>query len=177
MNTRYEEIAHGLGFRVSACGLIVQAPDGRQMCCSTNRHGYRYFRAALPIGRKHVAVHRLQAFQKFGQELYREGFEVRHLDGRGSNNAAENIAVGTKSDNMMDRPKWLRSKLAARAHLKHDHSAVRSHYAQSKSYRATMLAYGISSKGTLHHILNRQAEQGMLLDTLADTLRSNQKAA
>jgi hypothetical protein len=167
MSTRYEEIAHGLGFRVSACGSIVCAPDGRYLTQSANSHGYKYVRASLPIGRKHISVHRLQAFQKFGAQLYSEGLEARHLDNQKSNNAASNIGIGTKSDNMMDRPKWLRTKLAGLANLKHDQSAVRAFYANSKSYRATMLAFGITSKGTLHHILNKPDEQGLLFDRRA----------
>lgn len=159
MSTKYEEIAHDLGFLVSPCGKIITDPEGKVIQCHQNRGGYLYFKAVLPIGRKFISVHRLQAYQQFGVSMYASGLEVRHLDGSRKNDAASNIAIGTKSENMMDKAPWLRSKQASQANLRHDHAAVRAHYAQSKSYKKTMAAFGISSKGTLSHIINKPIGQ------------------
>jgi hypothetical protein len=41
-----------------------------------------------------IAIHRLQAFQKYGV-LYEEGTVVRHLNGDPGSNAWDNIAIGT----------------------------------------------------------------------------------
>jgi hypothetical protein len=49
-----------------------------------------------------IAIHRLQAFQKYGDLLYEEGTVVRHLNGDPGSNAWDNIAIGTMSDNMFD---------------------------------------------------------------------------
>jgi hypothetical protein len=55
-----------------------------------------------------IAIHRLQAFQKYGDLLYEEGTVVRHLNGDPGSNAWDNIAIGTMSDNMFDIPKQIR---------------------------------------------------------------------
>ena len=38
---------------------------------------------------------------------------------------------------------------------KHDKEPIRAYYAEHKSYRKTMEEFNISSKGTLHFILNK----------------------
>lgn len=51
---------------------------------------------------RHIAVHQLQAYQKFGDAI--AGFQVRHLNGNTLDNSASNIAIGTGSQNSNDRP-------------------------------------------------------------------------
>ena len=51
-----------------------------------------------------ILVHRLQAYQKFGDEIFKEGIVVRHLDNNSLNNSIDNIAIGTQQENMLDRP-------------------------------------------------------------------------
>lgn len=56
----------------------------------TNKKGYQ------------VNVHRLVAYAKYGHCLFASGIEVRHLDGNKLNNRAENLALGTRLQNIMD---------------------------------------------------------------------------
>lgn len=103
------------------------------------------------------SVHRLAAFQKWGEKIYTEGLEVRHLDGNPTNNAISNLALGTHSENMLDIPVEKRVATATRAsHVarRHDKQAVQDFYATCRSYSKTMKRFGISSKGTLHWLLN-----------------------
>lgn len=64
-----------------------------------------------------VPWHRLVAYSKFGDEMFRPGIEVRHLDGNVQNNSFENISIGTKSENSLDKLPSVRLK-AARAAAK-----------------------------------------------------------
>lgn len=51
-----------------------------------------------------VKVHRLQAFKKFGYEMFGEGIVVRHLNNFSLDNSVDNIAIGTIQDNANDIP-------------------------------------------------------------------------
>ena len=51
-----------------------------------------------------VKVHRLQAFKKFGYEMFGEGIVVRHLNNFSLDNSTDNIAIGTAQDNANDIP-------------------------------------------------------------------------
>ena len=49
-----------------------------------------------------IPVHKFVAYLKFGDEIFKEGIEVRHLDGNSLNNGYENISIGTHTQNMRD---------------------------------------------------------------------------
>lgn len=66
-------------------------------------------------GKQHkvwVAVHRLQAFQKFGEDAFQEGIVTRHLNGVKTDNSWDNIEIGTDKDNALDIPEDLRRSRA-----------------------------------------------------------------
>lgn len=103
-------------------------------------------------------VHRLQAFQKYGENLFDSGMEVRHLDGNKENNSYDNIVIGTHSENMRDIPEAIRyskALYAASFLIRHDKIKIRQyHFNNGSSYKKTMAEFNITSKGTLHFILN-----------------------
>lgn len=154
-----ERFAFEQGCRISPCGTIATTGDGKRKTLWPDKNGYLHFTIYGPSGRRPIAAHRLQAFQKYGEGIYEEGLEVRHLDADQGNPSEANIVLGTKSQNAMDKPEATRVRVAGLAALKHDHAAVRAHYAASRSYKKTMLAFGLTSKGTLHHILNGQKQK------------------
>ena len=103
-----------------------------------------------------IPVHRLQAFQKYGHNLFNDGIEVRHLDAIPDNNSWENIAIGTHSENMMDVPEQIRISRAIHASSslkKYNDKEVIEFHSIEKSYKKTMKKFFISSKGTLNYIL------------------------
>ena len=55
---------------------------------------YPYYHFGIKVGNKTklVAVHRLQAHQKFGKRLFKDGIEVRHLNNNKLDNSWDNIA-------------------------------------------------------------------------------------
>lgn len=150
-----EEWFYNKGYRVTEFGNIVN-PSGIVLRPSDNGRGYLF--TATKRNKKHckIGVHRLQAFQKYGQKMYEEGVEVRHLNGDSCDNSWDNIAIGTRSDNMMDIPEQVRMDKALHATSfvkKHDKKAIKDYYSKYKSYKKTMEKFGITSKGTLHYIL------------------------
>jgi len=50
-----------------------------------------------------LRVHKLQAFVKYGNQIFEKGMVVRHLNGNSLDNSWDNIVLGTQSQNMMDR--------------------------------------------------------------------------
>jgi hypothetical protein len=48
-------------------------------------------------------MHKFVAYILFGEDSFTEGVEVRHLDGDVLNLSRDNIALGTSSDNQMDK--------------------------------------------------------------------------
>lgn len=108
---------------------------------------------------KPVPVHRLQAYQKFGEKIFEPCIVVRHLDGNPQNNTYENIEIGTHQDNMMDIPKEKRiahAKLAASYQIKYDADEIKKYHTEVKSYAKTMKKFNITSKGTLNYILRKR---------------------
>jgi hypothetical protein len=108
-----------------------------------------------------VLVHRLVAYQKYGEEMFKEGIVVRHLDGNPLNNSEINIAIGTEKDNMNDIDVGTRRRRAIIASSyvqKHNHKLILEMHKSGKSYSEIMKELGISSKGTLSFIVNKSMQ-------------------
>lgn len=148
------------GTRISKCGKIIITKRGKLE--------QRYFVNGYPvmgvrIDKKvyKVGWHRLQAFQKYGDEIFKEGIVVRHKNGIKTDCSFDNILIGTQKDNSNDIPEEQRRKYAINAsnHIKkHNSKDIISYYNNVKSYKKTMEKFNISSKGTLHYILNSKKE-------------------
>jgi hypothetical protein len=96
-----------------------------------------------------IPVHRLQAFQKFGDRLFDEGIEVRHLNNNRLDNSFDNIGIGTHIENIQDNPKYLAS------HPKFPHEEIIKDRKSGLKYKQLMEKYGIRSKGTIKYILKQ----------------------
>lgn len=100
---RVEEMAAAKGYYVDADGKAF-GPNG-MLRPYGGSDGYARFTVRDDTNRcLKVKVHRMQAFQQYGQAIYEPGIVVRHLDGNKFNNSGSNIAIGTYSDNSFDRP-------------------------------------------------------------------------
>ena len=149
-----EIIAYNRGYRVSPEGKLLN-PSGKELVGSKTQ-GYSELSMRIEGKKVSVKVHRLQAYQKFGDEALVSGVHVRHLDDDKTNNSWDNIGLGDASANRMDMSaeKRLSSALIATSYVrKYDKEEVRAFYEGCKSYKKTMEKFGISSKGTLSHIL------------------------
>jgi len=150
-----EVIAYNKGYRVKENGDLIGL-SGKSIGSVSN--GYHRFKIRQEVGHINCLTHRLQAYQKYGNEIYKKGVVCRHLNGNPLDNSLDNIVIGTQSDNMMDRKKEDRiahAKLASSYWQKHNPDVIKKYYAKEKSYKKTMEHFNISSKGTLYYILNK----------------------
>lgn len=106
-------LAYERGYRVLINGVMVNA-ENKEMNPCVNNKGYKTFTIRIPHSRqcKSFLVHRLMAYQKFGDSVFEKGIEVRHLNGSRIDNSFNNIEIGTRSQNAMDVPKTTRDKIA-----------------------------------------------------------------
>ncbi len=61
-----------------------------------------------------LRIHKLQAYIKFGDEIFEEGIVIRHLNNNSQDNSWDNIDIGTQSENMMDKSGWQRKAQAGK---------------------------------------------------------------
>lgn len=156
--TRVEKVAHDKGYVV--VNGEVYSPYRVEPLKKLILSGYFVFNIKISKKTRHVSVHRLVAYQKYGENIYRPGICVRHVDGNSLNNVNENILIGTHSENMMDKPKVERLKCsisAAKARRKFTDVQVDEIRKLNKlgySYGMLMEMFDITSKGTMSHIIN-----------------------
>lgn len=154
-------IAYRKGYRI--VDGEPQSPTGKTLK-TTFQKGIDYRRPRFSVNvngeKQNAYVHKLAAFQKFGIAMFEAGVQVRHLDGDTMNNQAENIAIGTASDNMMDKAPKERTRLAINAsnNLRklNDRQILEARKLRESgwSYKQLMEKYQIKHKSTIHHILN-----------------------
>lgn len=150
--------AYKKGYRVDSNGVITGPKDNKRKL-KFNKSGYVVCGIRFLDKQYSILVHRLQAYQKYGDKLFEDGIVVRHKNGVKSDNSWDNILIGTRSENMMDIPEHIRiskSLYAASFNKKHDHDLIAKWYLKNgNSYKRTMEKFNISSKGTLNYILKR----------------------
>ena len=157
--------AYDKGYRVNKYGEVI-GKKGKILSYKLN-HGYKMFCVRLKNGETYaIHYHRLQAYQKFGNIIFKKDINVRHLNGDSLDNSFDNIDIGTCSDNMMDILPEVRSIKAINATRKKQDS-IRSFeercliYEDLKNkipYSEIMKKYSISSKGTLSFMKNKSLE-------------------
>lgn len=148
-------IAYNKGYRVIK-GQVI-SPRGKIRKIRKSNSGDLSFRISAGSNIYGAAVvHRLVAYQKYGDELFREGIEARHLDGNRNNNNEENIVIGTHSQNMMDIPKEIRVNKARHASTKYNAEPIKKDRELGMKYKSLMKKYNIKSKGTISYIINKR---------------------
>lgn len=157
---RNEEIAFNHGFKV--VNGVVYSPKNTIRATNYTDDGYERFTINNDGKLLQVKVHRLVAYQKYGDKLYSQGIEVRHLDTDSTNNLDDNIDLGTSQQNRLDVPEDIRIQSSVTASTKvrkftdKEIFEIRDYHSNCKSYKETMKKYDITSKGTLHYILNNK---------------------
>lgn len=95
----------------------LHGPNGRmKICCNRNGYPHVSIRSRSKGILQKVPVHRIIAHQKYGDELFGDGIQVRHLDGDKTNMRPSNIAIGTQMDNYLDMSEERRARLIMAAH-------------------------------------------------------------
>ena len=114
------KLAHEKGYHVQPDGVLI-GTSGRPRKLRLDDWGYPIVsvRADGYRGRKRfvraIRIAALVAYAKFGTAAFAPGIEVRHLDGDKQNHRPDNIDIGTRSENEMDRPVAERSARARHA--------------------------------------------------------------
>jgi hypothetical protein len=94
------------GFYVTAKGRLKYRGYDHEICVFKDKDNYKYFKFQnAVIKNKSIYIHKLQAYQKFGYDLFNSKL-VRHLDDDSLNNKIENIFIGNYSQNYKDRRKF-----------------------------------------------------------------------
>lgn len=107
-----------------------------------------------------VDVHRFQAYHKFGAALF-AAETVRHLDGNSLNNHWDNLALGSHTDNSLDRPPPQRQAHAqkaadaSRTWTDEEVRNIRQLYADGHPLWVLRQGYG-GSHGQLSDMINRK---------------------
>lgn len=150
------EFAHKKGYKVS--NGVVTSFTGKVLVLN-NRKGVDYFSMRTDNSNSDsVSVTRLAAYQKFGNDIFKEGMCVFHQNGDVMDNLCENIVIGTMHQVMMARPAEARlaqAKHASSFAQKHDHTKILEMYNNGMSYNKIMKETGIKSKGTISFICKK----------------------
>lgn len=90
------------GYKVLETGILV-SPQGYIRKLNERK---RYATITVQFeGRDSILyVHKLQAYQKFGETIFGKNMVVRHKNGNSLDNSYDNILLGTASDNQLDIP-------------------------------------------------------------------------
>lgn len=149
-------ISHKKGYYVNSEGDIYNK-KGRKISLHKTRDGYLSFTIRFNNIPTRSFVHRLQAYQKFGDVIFKKGIQVRHKNGISFDNSYNNILIGSASDNRLDIPEEMRILYAS--HPLYDHKSIISDRKKGLTYREIMKKYNISSKGTVFFIINKSIEK------------------
>jgi len=150
--------AYRKGYRVDKFGNVY-SKNGNRRALKSGKGGYLAFNIRRDNGKTWpLLVHRLQAYQKYGENLFSADC-VRHLDGNKENNSYDNISIGSTMDNWMDIPERRRVEICATANQKYNTEIVREIREKHKNgtpMKVLMCEYNITSKGTFSYILNKR---------------------
>ena len=155
--------AYKKGYRVDKEGNVFFDGKKRSLYKSWNKTKTRaYFTFCIRNEEGYsrpIKVHKLQAYQKFGDKIFQKKVVVRHLNDDSLDNSFSNIDIGTMSENMFDMPSEKRKALAMHAasfNIRYDAEKVKEYYHNCRSYKKTMERFCISSKSTLSNILKNR---------------------
>lgn len=145
------------GYRAEDNKII--SPRGIQLSTTLDDKGYLSFNARVKgIGNIKLRLHRFIAYCKYGDIIFNPDLQVRHLDSNCLNNSFDNLALGTCSENQMDKSKVVRmnSAIHATSFKKiYDHEAIIKRKNEGASYTVIMKEFNIPNKSTVSFIVNK----------------------
>lgn len=153
------------GYRISSDGVVTGLNGTILKLKEKTENGYYRFNIKFQenglVKHNYVSVHRLQAYQKFGNLIFDPKVQVRHLDGNPQNNQEDNIEIGTQSQNIMDVPEDQRVKRATHAsrqkqsaHSQEFWEKIKQEHRQGLSYKDISQKYKVS-KSSISYQLNK----------------------
>ncbi len=148
--------AFSKGYRVSNSGEALN-PQGKPLV-SGKIGKYRKISVGGPYPGS-VRIHRLAAYQWFGEKIFEPGLCVRHLDNNPNNNTKSNLAIGTQADNAHDSSESLMERAVLGATWLRKWSdeivlKIREDRKNGLTYRKLVKKYNISLS-TIYHMINQ----------------------
>lgn len=105
-------VAYQRGYRVSEEGKFYGTKGQELPIKLRSTQSYPLRQVSINGKKKNYSVHRLAAYCFYGDKLFEEGVTVRHLNGDVLDCSKENIALGSISENHMDKCPQVRSDSA-----------------------------------------------------------------
>lgn len=151
------EIAKEKGYKISLDGKIFNFQN-KELKGGRHISGYKYISFLHENKKIHIYAHRLQAYQKFGNDIFKKGIMVRHMNGIKTDNSIQNIEIGTNRDNQMDIPSELRKLRSINngKERKYDYEAVKFFHLTSSSTKETMIKFNIPNRQTVYSIIKNK---------------------
>jgi hypothetical protein len=149
-----------LGYHTDASGNLFKK-DRVSKANKIHPNGYRILQTKVSGKNVYVPIHRIVAYQKYGDQIFDPCIEVRHLDGNKLNNHPDNIVIGTHSENMFDVPIEIRMHRTRKGALKtrrfsyEEAEQIRMDHSRGLSYKDLSAKYKIG-KSTISYIINRK---------------------
>lgn len=162
------KIAASRGYKADQSGNVYGPSGERLSLTAPTDPARRYLTFSVKAFGRSVKVpaHRFIAFLKFGDSALFPKVHARHLNDNPTDNRWENIAIGSASDNMMDRSaeaRRLHAQRAGRGNSLPDEiwNQVEADRANGATYKQITDRYGIS-KGTLSFRLSTKAKKRVM---------------
>jgi hypothetical protein len=155
-------IAKNKGYYVDNNGNVFSSKKQLKLVKSYNRYS---FSIRVESKRIPIPVQIFVAYLKYGDEIFKTGIEVRHLDNNSLNNSWSNILIGTHKENMQDVPKKIRIKYAINASSKNrrftDEEVENIQLDKNNGYTYSFLCKKYNtSKSTLSYLFNKAYYNG-----------------
>lgn len=161
MSKRAEAVREAFkrGYRVSDSGEVSGSRVKVLRLDSTK--SYPRFTIRIDGSQYAVPVHKLAAYQKYGESALKKGVIVRHLDDNQWNNSPDNLALGGALQNAMDVPLEKRIERAQHAASfrrvlsdEDEQRIVEDRRYRGLSLKALSVKYNVSI-GTIHNVIRK----------------------
>lgn len=111
--------AYRRGYRITREGRLIN-PNGDYVNGFLIKcKNVEYLRFGIRINKKtkHLSVHILQAYQKYGEFVFEVNIVVRHKNNISTDNSWDNILIGSHKDNSLDMSLEFRSLTACKSRI------------------------------------------------------------
>lgn len=82
-----------IGYRVVDGKLLSE--KSKEIKAHLSMRGYLYAMPTINGKQRRVLIHRMVAYEKYGNEIFHDGIKVRHKNGNPLDNCFDNILIGT----------------------------------------------------------------------------------
>lgn len=149
--------ANKKGYYVDKLGNVYS--PNKKLVLRTNKHGRKHFSIKYNGERINIFVYRFIAYLKFGNRMFSENTDVKHLNCNPSDDSWDNIDIGTYEENKHNTLKDVRKKRATHASsknrrfTKNDVENILKDRKEGFTYKQLCEKYN-TSKSTLSYLFN-----------------------